>query len=292
MTPRRRCLWPAFLLTAALSVAHQSVALGMPATPAAKPIDPASIYVLALGSCPPWLPKIRVCRHDVLQFAEAARDLTGVPANQITTLIDEEATTTAVRAAFAKLRDLMPQGSTIIVYYVGHGMLLPRSGKTEGESDETFLLWSASFPFAALYAVHAGIWMRDSELAQLIDALPAESALLVLDTCDASGADGAVLSRPSRSPQIALMASSRAHEIAFADLTSATFTRNLVEAMRTRVPTLHEAFLLAQKETAAEAALRCEGAVASGSAGEDCTPQDAELVDPSGITQRIRLGNM
>jgi uncharacterized caspase-like protein len=219
------------------------------------------------------------------------RDLIGVPANQITTLIDEEATATAVRAAFAKLRDSMPQGSTIIVYYVGHGMLLPKSGKAEGESEETFLLWSASVPFAALYAVQAGIWMTDSALAELIDTLPAESALLVLDTCDASGADGAVLSRPSRSPQIALMSSSRAHEIAFADLTSATFTRNLVEAMRTRVPTLHEAFLLAQEETAAEAAMRCEGAVASGSAGEDCTPQEPELVDPSGLAKRIRLNS-
>lgn len=294
MAERRRRFWLAFLLTAALSTIPQSVAIGTPTTQAADPLDPASIYVLAVGSCPPWLPKIRVCRHDVVQFAEAARDLIGVPANQITTLPDEEATATAVRAAFANLQGSMPPGSTIVVYYVGHGMLLPKRGGADGGTEETFLLWSASFPFAALYAAQAGIWMTDAELGGLIDALPAESALVILDTCDASGADSAILSDPSRSKlaQVALMASSRAHEIAFADLTSATFTRNLVEAMRTRVPTLHEAFLLAQKETAAEAALRCEGALASGSAGEDCTPQDAELVDPSGITQRIRLGNM
>ena len=91
MVERRRRLWPTFLLTAALSTIPQLVAIATPATPAAKPIDPASIYVLAVGSCPPWRPKIRVCRHDVVQFAEAARDLIGVPANQITTLIDEEA---------------------------------------------------------------------------------------------------------------------------------------------------------------------------------------------------------
>jgi hypothetical protein len=72
-----------------------------------------------------------------------------------------------------------------------------------------------------------------------------------------SGADGAILSKPSRSTHIAIMASSRRHEIAFADLTSAVFTRNLVEGMRTRAPTLHEAFRLAQKETEAEAATRC-----------------------------------
>jgi len=290
MVERRRRLWPTFLLTAALSTIPQLVAIATPATPAAKPIDPASIYVLAVGSCPPWRPKIRVCRHDVVQFAEAARDLIGVPANQITTLIDEEAMATAVRSAFANLQGSMPPGSTIVVYYVGHGMLLPKRGGAEGGTEETFLLWSASFPFAALYAAQAGIW-TDAELGGLIDALPAESALVVLDTCDASGADGAVLSRPSRSPQIALMASSRAHEIAFADLTSATFTRNLVEAMRTRVPTLREAFLLAQKETVAEAAMRCEGAVASGSAGEECTPQEPELVDPSGLAKRIRLNS-
>ena len=75
-----------------------------------------------------------------------------------------------------------------------------------------------------------------------------------------------------------------------ADLISAVFTRNLVEAMRTEASTLYDAFRTAQKETAAEAATRCEGAAASGSASEDCTPQEPELVDPSEITKRIRLG--
>jgi hypothetical protein len=48
------------------------------AAPTEAPVDPASIHVLAIGSCPPWRPKIRVCKHDVQQFAEAARDLIGV----------------------------------------------------------------------------------------------------------------------------------------------------------------------------------------------------------------------
>jgi hypothetical protein len=261
-----------------------------PSTEAARPLDPASIHVLAIGACPPWRPKIKVCAHDAAQFAEVARDRIGVPADQIMTLINEEATAPAVRAAFARLQESMPRGSTVIVYYVGHGMLLPK-GRTDGDAEETFLLWTAAFPFAALYAVQAGIWMTDAELGALIGALPAESAIVILDTCDASGADGALLSAPSRPKptHTALMVSSRAHEIAFADLTSAIFTRNLVEAMRSRVPTLHEAFLLAQKETAAEAALRCEAAVVGGFIAEGCTLQDPELVDPSGLTNRIRL---
>jgi len=287
MAERRRRLWPAFVLAAALSTIPQSVALGAPETPAAKPIDPAATYVLAVGSCPPWRPKIRVCQHDVVQFAEAARDLIGVPANQITTLTDEEATATAVRAAFAKLRDSMPPGSTIVVYYIGHGMLLPKRSGADGGTEETFLLWSASFPFAALYAAQAGIWMTGAELGGLIDALPAESALVILDTCDASGADSAILSEPSRSKlaRVAIMSSSRAHEIAFADASSAVFTRNLVEAMSEGVPTFHDAFLRAQKETKAEAAERCAGA----SSRDDCTPQDPGLVDPSEITKRLHL---
>jgi hypothetical protein len=57
--------------------------------------------------------------------------------------------------------------------------------------------------------------------------------------------------------------------------------------MRSGVPTLYDAFLLAQRETAAEAELRCEAAAVSGSEG--CTPQDPALADPSGIAKRIRL---
>ncbi len=214
----------------------------------------------------------------------------GVPSGQITTLVDEQATAPAVREAFAKLKGAMPPDSTVIVYYVGHGMLLPNWSDTASEGDEeTLLLWSTSFPFAALYAVQAGIWLTGSELARLIEALPAESTLVILDTCEASGADDAIASKPPRMKgrEIAIMASSRAHEIAFADLISATFTRNLVEAMRSGVPTLYDAFRLAQRETAAEAELRCEAAAVSGSEG--CTPQDPDLADPSGIAKRIRL---
>jgi hypothetical protein len=283
----------AIWLTVTLSAISTSAASAGPTRQAEAPVDPASIHVLAIGSCPPWRPKIRVCKHDVQQFAEAARDLIGVPPEQITTLANEEATASDVRAAFAKLKELTPQGSTLIVYYVGHGMILPNWGQADGSTQETFLLWSRSFPFAALYAVQAGIWMTDAELGGLIGTLPAESALVILDTCEASGADNAIVSSSSlpKLEEVAVMASSRAHQIAFADLTSAVFTRNLVEAMHTQSPTLHEAFLLAQRDTVTEAALRCEGAVASGSVGEDCTPQEPELVDPSGLAKRIRLNS-
>jgi Caspase domain len=285
---RRGGLCAAILLNAAL-FAGSKLAMGAASAAPSDPLDPASTYVLAIGSCLPWLPQ-KVCRHDVAQFTDAVQELMGVPPGQITTLVDEQATAPRVREAFAKLKGAMPPDSTIIVYYIGHGMLLPDWSDTASEGhEETLLLWSASFPFAALYAVQAGIWLTGSELARLIEALPAESTVVILDTCEASGADGAIVSNPLRatSKAIAVMASSRAHEIAFADLTSAVFTRNLVEAMRSGVPTLYDAFLLAQRETAAEAELRCEAAAVSGS--EECTPQDPDLTDPSGIAKRIRL---
>jgi len=93
-------------------------------------------------------------------------------------------------------------------------------------------------------------------------------------------------------PQVAVIASSRVNEIAFADQTAAIFTRNLIEGIRAApVPTLHDAFLLAQKETAAEAATRCLDVATPVSADEDCTPQDAELRDAAGVTERMRLGS-
>lgn len=41
----------------------------------------------------------------------------------------------------------------MVVYYVGHGMLTPKDSRADGGAEETLLLWSDSFPFAALYAV-------------------------------------------------------------------------------------------------------------------------------------------
>jgi hypothetical protein len=137
------------------------------------------------------------------------------------------------------------------------------------------------------------MWMTGSELSGLIDELPAKDILVILDTCNASGADDEIAPKPARfaSKEIALIASSRAHEIAFADLTSAAFTRNLLAAIRSKPPTLYEAFLTAQKETSAEAAIRCEAAATSGAIDEACTPQDPELFDPLGLTKRIELRN-
>ena len=86
-----------------------------------------------------------------------------------------------------------------------------------------------------------------------------------------------------------LITSARAHEIAFADLTSATFTRNFLAAIQSKPPTLYQAFLKAQKQTSAEAAIRCEAAVTTGALEEPCTPQDPELIDPTGLTKRIAL---
>ena len=284
-----RCRLAPLALAAVLSFAPPAPL----AAEVANPIDPASIYVLAVASCPPWRDKIKICAPDLAKFVDTAKAVMGVSADHVTILVDENATAPAVRAAFAKLKDSLPQGSTLIVYYIGHGMLVPARSGGGDETEEALILWSASSPFAAIHAVHSGMWMTGSELSGLIDELPAKDILVILDTCNASGADDEIAPKPVRfaSKEIALIASSRAHEIAFADLTSAAFTRNLLAAIRSKPPTLYEAFLTAQKETSAEAAIRCEAAATSGAIDEACTPQDPELFDPSGLTKRIELRN-
>jgi hypothetical protein len=269
--------------------------LGAPLASAAepahvRPFDPAAIHVLAIGSCPPWRPDFNDCERDVSLFTEAVRDTIGVPPDQIITLVDEQATAIAVRQTFLQLQTSMAEGSVIIVYYNGHGTLLPKGDGAQDEMQETFLLWSESAPFAALYAVHAGIWMTDRELAQLIGTLPIRDALVVLDTCYALGASNEMMVRADGSELegVALMASSLAHERSWASKQSAIFTRNLVNAMRSGSATLHEAFQKAGPGTVAEAAELCAdpGSIRSGG---DCAPQDPALVDPDGITGRFHL---
>jgi hypothetical protein len=170
-------------------------------------------------------------------------------------------------------------------------MLVPSQSASGDKTEEAFILWSDSSPFAAIHSVHAGIWMTGSELGGLIEELPVKDILVILDTCEASGADEAITVKTAKveKNELALITSARAHEIAFADLTSATFTRNFLDAIQAKPPTLYQAFLKAKKETSDEAALRCDAAVTSGALEEPCTPQDPELIDPTGLTKRIAL---
>ena len=75
----------------------------------ANPIDPATIYVLAVASCPLWRDKIKICAPDLAKFVDTAKAVMGVSADHVTILVDENATAPAVRAAFAKLKDSLPQ---------------------------------------------------------------------------------------------------------------------------------------------------------------------------------------
>lgn len=281
--------WARWVLAAAVFLTPQPAL----AEAGKSPIDPASIYVLAIGTCPPWRDKIKICAPSVAQFVETAEKAMGISPDRITTLIDEDATAPSVRATFGKLRETLPRGSTLIVYYIGHGMLVSAESDGKDEAEEAFILWSTSAPFAAIQAVHSGTWMTGSELSRLVDELPAKDILIILDTCEASGADEEIAPRSAQlaRQEVTLIASARAHEIAFADLISAAFTRNFLAAIRSGSSTLHDAFLAAQKETSAEAMLRCEAAVTSGALDEACTPQDPELIDPSGLTKRIRLSD-
>ncbi|MEM7009412.1 MAG: caspase family protein, partial [Thermodesulfobacteriota bacterium] len=92
------------------------------------PIDPSTIYVLAIGSCPPWQKIKAVCKNDVDLFASTLETNMGIPRGNIKKLIDSDATYKGVVKGFKWLTETVSENDSVIVYYNGHGMLLDLDG--------------------------------------------------------------------------------------------------------------------------------------------------------------------
>ncbi len=260
----------------------ERVAQAMPAPNTG--IDPLTVHVLAIGCCPPW-DELRVCRESVDKFVKAAVAGLGIPRANILTVVNEEAVYSGVEKGFAWLKKVSTPQSAVIVYYSGHGVLLPESG---GERQEAFCLWSKEFPFAGLMAVHYKIWMTDTYFARLLSNVPGKVKVVVADTChaDAEWRDWGPKGRKVDYGlgEVALLAAAEAGQSAYGTY----FTKYLTEAMNGGAGNLKEAFLMCRTALAEKAKQYCEKLKATGSK-KPCLQQTPTLEDPRNITPLFRI---
>jgi hypothetical protein len=249
-------------------------------------IDPRATHVLAIGCCVPWA-KLRSCKGSVDLFVEAATSRLGIPADNIRTESDERATYAGIVQAFQWLNKVSRPEGSVIVYYAGHGTLLP-DPRRGGSLEEVFCLWSKDFPFAGLVAIENRIWMTDAEFAQLVAGVPARAKVIIADTCHALG-EWHDMQPGTRKVDyglndVALLAASQVGQKAYGTL----FTRCLTEAMNGKARNLKEAFLWARDSLKEKMSQHCRK-LRDEDSKRPCVEQKPTLDDPMSITPRFRV---
>ncbi len=248
-------------------------------------LPPADIHVLAIGVCPPWQPEPGNCAENVSLFVDTLVDFMQVPRVNVHTVLCAQATLEGVRRGFDRLRETSTGESGVIVYFNGHGVILPvgRDGRLH---EEVFCLWSEEYPFAGIYAVMAGIWMRAGEFAELLNSVPARAKVMIADTCHA----GEIWDELPEQTKIeyglegaALLAAARAGGYALSGPKHTIFTQSLCKAMRGGAKNLRQAFEIAQPETTALSRPLCTSHSLA-RATLLCTEQIPTINDPGQVT--------
>lgn len=259
-----------------------------------KPLKAHDIYILAIGSCPPWQSIKNVCRNDVNLFVSTAVNIMDIPIENIKTIIDSESTYDGVVDGFDWLKEKSTSDSAVIVYYNGHGALLPNntSGR-KNNKDEVFILWSEKFPFAGLYAVMANIWMTDKEFSSLLGMVPGRAKVVIADTCHAGESDQDLSTKGKHIDyglkDSALLAAAEAGELAYVDRDFGLFTLELTEAMYDSA-NLKNAFLKARQNTLIQSKYICRE-IKEKNSKYNCKEQRPTMDDPHKILPLFKLNN-
>ncbi|MGM5034948.1 caspase family protein [Tardiphaga sp. 803_E3_N1_3] len=102
----------------------------------------------------------------------------GYPVQNVTVLIDKQATLEGIRKALADLASAAAADDTVAIFFSGHGA---RLGKGE---DAT----SALVPYDCKRANPKGTTLGEAELSLAIAALQAQRVVVIIDACHAGGA--------------------------------------------------------------------------------------------------------
>jgi len=170
-----------------------------------------TIYALLIGInryASSTVPDLGGCVNDVDAMATLLRTRFGVPATQIKTLLNEQATYDAVKSQFRQhliesVRTLVEQTGTnarasapaVLFHFSGHGSQAPDPTGQEADGfDETLVCHDSRLP--NVYD------LKDWELGQLLDELAAytENITVILDCCHSGSGTRAPVKAPVNSP--------------------------------------------------------------------------------------------
>ena len=101
----------------------------------------------------------------------------GYPANNVTVLIDKEATLEGIRKALADLESAATADDTVVIFFSGHGTSLDTGASTT----------SALVPYDCKLTNLAETTLGEAELSLAISAIKAPRVIVVIDACHAGG---------------------------------------------------------------------------------------------------------
>jgi len=189
--------------------------------------------------------------NDAIGLAEILTDHNrcAYPAKQVQRLTGPDAHREAILAGLTRLAEAAGEGSTVIIFFSGHGYEI----RTTVGTREYFLM-----PHDYRVNDLPGTAVSGRELSDALWTIPAGRLLLLLDCCHAGGLDA--LKAPgmtfTKAPLPAdaaealasgrgrvVIASSRADEVSFAGKPYSAFTRALLEALCGRGASRHDGFV-------------------------------------------------
>lgn len=191
-------------------------------------------------------PKVRPLPAAVIQDAReitsvlTSPELCGYLANNVTQLLDNEATLDGIRRELAALASRTRAQDTVVIYFSGHGA---RLGSRSSEA-------SVLIPFDCSPSDATATTLSETELSTALAAIPAERLVVLIDACHSAGVSS--FKTASKIPELdlgftekslarlatgkgrVLIASSRASEtsLVLSGARNSLFTEHLVAALR------------------------------------------------------------
>ena len=144
----------------------------------------AHAVVIGINSYP-RLPKLKYAFNDALAFKQLLVEKNRVPAENITLLVNEQATLRNVRRALGtNLKNAVGIEDMAIIFFAGHGAIERDALSSDGDGLEKYILTYDSDP-SDLFST--ALPMRD--IALIFDRIRSERLIFIVDACY-SGASG------------------------------------------------------------------------------------------------------
>jgi hypothetical protein len=177
-----------------LSRKDETVGLGRPAsdvdTPSPRRIKTnASAYAIVIGieQYRQKLPRADYATQDARVVADYLTKILGYPEENVVTLLNEHASNVDLAKYFEKwLHNNVDQGSTVFVYYSGHGAPNPRTGDAylvPYDGDPSFIA-ETGYSLKRMYGA--------------LGKLPAKEIIVALDSCFSGAGGRSVIAKGSR----------------------------------------------------------------------------------------------
>ena len=141
----------------------------------------------------PGLISLPGCANDAELMRQALVDKFGFPAENIVTVLNEQATRAGIETAFrTHLIERAQPGDVVVFYYSGHGTQVPDDNGDEADGvDEALCPTDISKQDSAT-------WLRDDTLTEWLSQLRTEKVTVILDSCfsgTATRADDALIAK-------------------------------------------------------------------------------------------------